>query len=167
MRALLGRCARHGHDDMRGTGADVRQGQVGQAAQHRDAADALALLGRVVVEQGQHGPAIAHVDAGHQSTCRFTGTEHDGAARLALQAVGACAGVLPHHAIDHARDRQHGNAEQRVQQQHRARHTRQLRHQHCHGAEHAGQQTGHGDALQVVETEEAPDTAVRAGEGQA
>ena len=103
----------------------------------------------------------------HQAPRRLTGAQHDGAAWLVGLAVGLGPGVLPDHAVGHAHHAERGNAEQRVQQQHGARHRCELGHQHRHGTEQPGRQAGQRDAPQIVKTKIAPDAARHAAGRQA
>ena len=118
-------------------------GDSGQRPQHRQAGDAGALFGRVIVQQAQHDPALL-VDAGQQTACCLTRAHHDGAADLHIAAGNARAGVLVDHAVDQTHQRQAHQGHHRVQRQHCPWHLAQVQHQYHHGAGKAGQQAGQG-----------------------
>ncbi len=157
-----------------GAGTGHREHEVGDAlqldmrfhrrerAEDRHAADARALFHRVVVEQADDHPAFV-LDAGQQQPRRVAGAEHERATLLDGVARDAAAHVLVQHAVGNAHRAQAHQRDDGVQRQHRARHLRQLRHQHRHGGEQPGGQAGQRQPLDLAEAGEAPHAARHAG----
>ena len=98
--ALCRRGAGQGHDHVGGAGTQLRRGHVGECPQHWHATDARAALGRVVVEQAEHDPALL-VNSGEQPLGRFTGAQHDGTAHVGVAAGDLRARVFVQHAVGH------------------------------------------------------------------
>ena len=141
--------AGQGDDEMGGARDDVFARHVGQRAEHRRAADARAALGRVVVEQAEHRPAL-RLQAGDEQLRRLARAEHDGAAPGGVAAADGDGDARPRMLVQHAvADAHHDQPHQRharMQRQHRARHLDQLRHQHRRGGQRAGGQAGPASA---------------------
>jgi hypothetical protein len=130
---------RHGDDDVGGRATHGAVAHRLQRPEHRHAADARALLGRVVVEQPQHDPALA-VDAASSRAASPAPSTMATRFDLGVAAGDARARLLVDHAVGHAHQAQPHQRQQRVQRQHRARHPASCSHQHGHRADRAGQQ---------------------------
>ena len=153
--ALRRRGRGHGDHQVRGRAAHLRVAHRVQRAQHLHAGNARMLLGRVVVEQAEHGPALL-VDAGQQPLGGIAGAQHQRAADLGAAAGDARARVFVEHAVGDAHHAHAHQRDHRVQRQHRARHLAQAQRHDHRRAGHAGQRAGQRQPLDLAEAGKAP-----------
>ncbi len=90
------RSAGHGDDDVRRALQDLRPAHVIESALDRHVADPRMALGRIVVEQSQHLPALV-AQPGQQHARRFAGAHHHGAPRFHALATPPRARLLVEH----------------------------------------------------------------------
>ena len=135
--------------------------ELGDRAEHRDAAQHAALLRRVIVEQAHHAPLAAARQILREARARLARAgDEDGLTERGERAVEA---VLLPRAVREARARHEEDEDDRIGDEHAARNDGlQLQHHETDRNQHCTEHGGEHDALQVGDAREAPQPAVEA-----